>query len=454
MINKSLSALGNVINALTDIKPSHIPYRDSKLTRILQESLGGNSRTTLIITCSPSPFNEAETLSTLRFGIRAKSIKNKPKINREFTVAELQILLAKSEKLVLEKEARIKQLEEYIKNNGNSVPAETKLEEEEDMQIKEDDEDNEKDSEGINEKKFLASTTNTSEATNEELEKIKLLEGQLEMEGGNVRIQTEKLNLLRKEFALLNAKAITQEEENEQLIHKLTAFTLKSQEYDEQLKEKEEKIEQLVQMKYTHLSEIEGLKNSKEHLMQMIQEKNKEIEKIESFSSNTQMDTHSKAIQTNVEEIEANFLGIRPSLAKKLDMNENNRSGSKIGDNFYRYIIEDSKPKPQKIQEKKEISKDLPEKNHEALLVQYQEMEKKLNEVTDLNEILANELETLKKEFKGVLNKKLPNIEEIKTNITNIVKEEEEKKFEKERIILIKDLQNRVDKVKLYNIQN
>jgi len=69
-INKSLSALGNVINALTDGKSKHVPYRDSKLTRLLQESLGGNSRTTLIINCSPSSYNEEETLSTLRFGIR------------------------------------------------------------------------------------------------------------------------------------------------------------------------------------------------------------------------------------------------------------------------------------------------------------------------------------------------------------------------------------------------
>ena len=77
MINKSLSALGNVINALTESKKSgFIPYRDSKLTRILQESLGGNSLTTLVITCSMSQYNDRETLSTFRFGNRAKSIKN------------------------------------------------------------------------------------------------------------------------------------------------------------------------------------------------------------------------------------------------------------------------------------------------------------------------------------------------------------------------------------------
>mmetsp|Transcript_16437 Transcript_16437/g.27876 ORF Transcript_16437/g.27876 Transcript_16437/m.27876 type:complete len:218 (+) Transcript_16437:362-1015(+) len=57
-INKSLTTLGKVIVALTDKKISHIPYRESKLTRILSESLGGNSKTCLIITCSPHPFND------------------------------------------------------------------------------------------------------------------------------------------------------------------------------------------------------------------------------------------------------------------------------------------------------------------------------------------------------------------------------------------------------------
>ena len=82
-INKSLSALGNVINALTDGKSSHIPYRDSKLTRLLSEALGGNSKTSLIVTCSPSTYNDIETLSSLRFGSRAKKIQNSAKINKE-----------------------------------------------------------------------------------------------------------------------------------------------------------------------------------------------------------------------------------------------------------------------------------------------------------------------------------------------------------------------------------
>ncbi|ORX62146.1 kinesin heavy chain [Hesseltinella vesiculosa] len=92
-INKSLTALGMVINSLTDGKSNHVPYRDSKLTRILQESLGGNSRTTLIINCSPNSYNEPETISTLRFGVRAKTIKNKAKVNADLSPAELKALL-------------------------------------------------------------------------------------------------------------------------------------------------------------------------------------------------------------------------------------------------------------------------------------------------------------------------------------------------------------------------
>ncbi|EIE18687.1 P-loop containing nucleoside triphosphate hydrolase protein [Coccomyxa subellipsoidea C-169] len=76
LINKSLSALGNVVNALTDGRSAHIPYRDSKLTRALADCLGGNSRTALIVCCSPSSDNAAETLSSLRFGARAKGVVN------------------------------------------------------------------------------------------------------------------------------------------------------------------------------------------------------------------------------------------------------------------------------------------------------------------------------------------------------------------------------------------
>lgn len=117
-INKSLSSLGKVINSLTDGKSTHVPYRDSKLTRVLQDSLGGNSKTTLIITCSPSVYNLQETLSTLRFGIRAKAVKNKAHVNREYTISELKLLLAKAEEEIVNKDRRISKLEERLKDVG------------------------------------------------------------------------------------------------------------------------------------------------------------------------------------------------------------------------------------------------------------------------------------------------------------------------------------------------
>ena len=123
-INKSLSALGMVINSLTDGKSTHIPYRDSKLTRILQESLGGNSRTTLIINCSPASYNAEETLSTLRFGVRAKAIKNKAKINAELSPAELKALLRKAQSQITNFETYVANLEGEVGlwRGGEAVP--------------------------------------------------------------------------------------------------------------------------------------------------------------------------------------------------------------------------------------------------------------------------------------------------------------------------------------------
>lgn len=82
-INLSLSALGNVISALVAGKGKHIPYRDSKLTRLLQDSLGGNTKTTMCAAISPADDNYDETLSTLRYANRAKNIQNKPKVNED-----------------------------------------------------------------------------------------------------------------------------------------------------------------------------------------------------------------------------------------------------------------------------------------------------------------------------------------------------------------------------------
>ncbi|XP_071724026.1 kinesin-like protein KIN-4A [Rutidosis leptorrhynchoides] len=95
-INKGLLALGNVISALGDEKKKkeglHVPYRDSKLTRLLQDSLGGNSRTVMIACISPADINAEESLNTLKYANRARNIQNKPIVNRDFMSNEMQQL--------------------------------------------------------------------------------------------------------------------------------------------------------------------------------------------------------------------------------------------------------------------------------------------------------------------------------------------------------------------------
>ncbi|CAH8626714.1 unnamed protein product [Schistosoma curassoni] len=114
-INRGLLALGNVISALCERdakKRSHIPYRDSRLTRLLQDSLGGNSTTLMLACVSPADINMEETLNTLRYANRARLIKNKPILNRadpkDAELAKLRVLVA--------------QLQARLANNSSCFP--------------------------------------------------------------------------------------------------------------------------------------------------------------------------------------------------------------------------------------------------------------------------------------------------------------------------------------------
>ena len=84
-LNQSLSTLSRCIVALTSNNVNHIPYRESKLTKILKESFGGNSKTCIIVTVSPHPMHGMETLNTLKYGARAQKISNKVQKNENMT---------------------------------------------------------------------------------------------------------------------------------------------------------------------------------------------------------------------------------------------------------------------------------------------------------------------------------------------------------------------------------
>ena len=114
-INKSLSALGNVINALTDPKTKHIPYRDSKLTRLLQNSLGGNCKTSMIAMISPYDGSYNESISTLNFAKRAKSIRIKASVNEE---VNQNALISQYEKELSRLRQELSEKNEIINSNA------------------------------------------------------------------------------------------------------------------------------------------------------------------------------------------------------------------------------------------------------------------------------------------------------------------------------------------------
>ncbi|XP_047168184.1 kinesin-like protein KIN-UA isoform X1 [Vigna umbellata] len=113
-INLSLSALGKCINALAE-NSAHVPFRDSKLTRLLRDSFGGTARTSLVITIGPSPRHRGETASTIMFGQRAMKVENMVKLKEEFDYKSLSRRLdIELDKLIVEHERQQKAFEDEV----------------------------------------------------------------------------------------------------------------------------------------------------------------------------------------------------------------------------------------------------------------------------------------------------------------------------------------------------
>ncbi|XP_049914744.1 kinesin-like protein KIF3C [Epinephelus moara] len=134
-INLSLSALGNVISALADGRSSHVPYRDSKLTRLLQDSLGGNAKTVMVATLGPASQHYDETLTTLRYANRAKNIQNQPRVNedpKDALLREFQMEIARLRAQLHHRKWRSKQKKEQVDGEGWERDGDEETEGEED----------------------------------------------------------------------------------------------------------------------------------------------------------------------------------------------------------------------------------------------------------------------------------------------------------------------------------
>jgi len=296
-INQSLTTLGNVISALVDPKATHIPYRDSKLTRLLQDSLGGNTKTVMVANIGPADWNYDETLSTLRYANRAKNIKNKPKINedpkdamlREFQeeIAKLKAQLAQIQggagnvtveggKMVIEKivkvedEQRIKEMEAKLQAEKEEIARRA-----------------EEERKRIEEQKHLA-----------EEEKKRLLENLKKKEEEERAAKENQQKLLKKlkkmeEKLIVGSKAMEQAMQQEKEYLKMKKELQEKQEKEAKLAEELAKKEEeniLMEKKFNSIKEeIEDKKKKLQKLYQKYQQAKMELqEKAEEFNQERQ----------------------------------------------------------------------------------------------------------------------------------------------------------------------
>ncbi|XP_025085555.1 kinesin-like protein KIF3A isoform X2 [Pomacea canaliculata] len=275
-INLSLSTLGNVISSLVDGKSTHIPYRNSKLTRLLQDSLGGNSKTCMIANVGPADYNYDETISTLRYANRAKNIKNKAKINEDPKDALLRQFQKEIEDLR-------KQLEEGVTDEEGGSEEESGSEEE---VVGED---------GVRRK--VKKKRAAEGEGKKKISKEKMVEIQAKIDADRKALESKKdmaeeernkvkADLDKKESELRKFK-----EEQEQLEHKLAAIQRKIIVGGENLLEKAEEQERMLQ---ESAKELEERKKKEELLRKQLQEKEQERLDIEEKYSSLQEEVAGK----------------------------------------------------------------------------------------------------------------------------------------------------------------
>ncbi|KAF7662608.1 hypothetical protein LDENG_00229080 [Lucifuga dentata] len=204
-INLSLSALGNVISALADGRSGHVPYRDSKLTRLLQDSLGGNAKTVMVATLGPAPHHYDETLTTLRYANRAKNIQNQPRVNedpKDALLREFQKEIARLRAQLNHRKWRNKQKKEQVDGEGWEIDGDEDTEGDEEVEkeaqeyVKQEEQRLEMEKEAIRDDHFLMAE-----------EKQRLL-GEKERMMGDLRKEQEATEQLTAKYKAMESKLL------------------------------------------------------------------------------------------------------------------------------------------------------------------------------------------------------------------------------------------------------
>ncbi|XP_029577945.1 kinesin-like protein KIF3A isoform X2 [Salmo trutta] len=297
-INLSLSTLGNVISALVDGKSTHVPYRNSKLTRLLQDSLGGNSKTMMCANIGPADYNYDETISTLRYANRAKNIKNKARINEDPKDA----LLRQFQKEIEDLKKKLQEGEEIFGSEGSGSE-----------EMDEGDDEGREGGEGRRKRRGSGSSISSSDSsieaqTTEEKPKAqtrkkkkvspdKMVEMQAKIEEerkeleAQLDMEEEERNKARAELEKREKDLLKAQQEHHLLLEKLSALEKKVIVGGVDLLAKAEEQEKLLQESN---NELEERRRRAEHLRRELEEKEAERLDIEEKYTSLQEEAQGK----------------------------------------------------------------------------------------------------------------------------------------------------------------
>ncbi|XP_030067462.1 kinesin-like protein KIF3A isoform X1 [Microcaecilia unicolor] len=273
-INLSLSTLGNVISALVDGKSTHVPYRNSKLTRLLQDSLGGNSKTMMCANIGPADYNYDETISTLRYANRAKNIKNKARINEDPKDALLRQFQKEIEELK-------KKLEEGESISGSDFSG-SEDDEDEEGEVGVDGEKKKRRRDQAGKKKVSPDKMAEMQAKIDE--ERKALEAKLDME-------EEERNKARAELEKREKDLLKAQQDHQSLLEKLSALEKKVIVGGVDLLAKAEEQEKLLEESN---NELEERRKRAEQLRRELEEKEQERLDIEEKYTSLQEEAQGK----------------------------------------------------------------------------------------------------------------------------------------------------------------